>query len=74
MVQKSGITYARLSGRSALPGKPLKSPFGDPTGGLSARARDAGGKALPAPQAESRTAEVGSRVRSARDSVCHRKR
>jgi hypothetical protein len=46
-----------------------KSASGGPTGGLSARARDAGGKALPAPQAESRKVEGCSRVRFARASV-----
>lgn len=54
---------------SASPRKALEAPSGGPTGGLSARARDAGGKALPAPQAESTRVEGCSSVRFARASV-----
>src|SRR5690606_23130103 len=52
-----------------LPAGKIKSASGGPAGGLSARARGAGGRASPAPQAESDFRRAGSSVRFARASV-----
>jgi len=52
MGEKSGITYTRLCRHLGAAREGAKAPSGGPSGTLG-EARDAGGKALPAPQAES---------------------
>nr|DAP91316.1 MAG TPA: hypothetical protein [Inoviridae sp.] len=63
-LRRPGLHPGRKQDRRALPYNPLLPP----------RAQEAGTEELSLPPELRLLAEVGSRVRSARDSVCHRKR